>query len=113
MIVKDIYDKATTVCAMTQAEFLTFLSEAIGVLTSRYGVRAVFENGVFVEATSVEQTLPIDDAWKGCLHNYVIYQKNGDQLRRSEFESALDYTYRTVWKKRMRGKNRYRVPHWY
>lgn len=113
MIVKDLYDKATTVAPMTQAEFLTFLAEGVGFLSARFGVSAVFENGVAAEAVSVEDSLPVYDAWKQSLLNYVIYSKNGDQLRRSEFEASLDYAYRTVWKGRMRGKNRYRVPHWY
>lgn len=110
--VKDIYDKANSVTGMSQKEFITSFNEAVLQLTSRYDDKLVFENAAPRDITGVDETVPIYKEWSAAILHYVIYLKNGDALRKSEYDASLDYTYRTVWKKRMRG-TRYRVPRWY
>ncbi len=111
--VKDIYDKANSVAAMSQTAFVTAFNEAVLQLLSRYEANYIFEKSVPMDITSVEDSIPIYGEWRSSILNYVVYLKNGDALRKSEYDSSLDYAYRTVWKKRLGSCKRYRTPRWY
>lgn len=111
--VKDIYDKANSVTGISQKDFITSFNEAVLQLISRYGENFVFDDAVPRDVTSVEESVKIYSEWKAPILHYVIYLKSGDALRKSEYDSSLDYAYRTIWKRRMRGKTRYRVSKWY
>lgn len=111
--VKDIYDKANSVTPMSQTAFVTAFNEAVLQLLSRYEDIYVFENGHPRDITSIEETVPIFAEWRSALLHYVIYLKTGDALRKSEYDSALDYTYRTIWKKRLGRGKRYKTASWY
>lgn len=110
--IKDLYDKANSVVGISQKEFLTYVNEAILQLLSRYGEKYVFENTASIDILSVEDTADIYPEWKSPILHYVIYLKNGDQVRKQEYDSSHDYAYRTLWKARMRGRNRFRPSSW-
>lgn len=111
--VKDIYDKANSVTPMSQAAFVTAFNEAVLQLLSRYEDRYIFENSAPRDITGVDESVPIYGEWRSSLLYYVIYLKTGDALRKSEYDSSLDYAYRTVWKKRLGRGRRFRTSRWY
>ena len=113
MIIKDLYDKANAVFAISQADFLTAFNEAVLQVASKYGEESVFSNGILSEAAGVDDNLPIFAAWKPCFLHYILYLKAGDALRKSEYDVLVEEAYRTVWKKKMRGRSRYRAATWY
>ena len=110
---KDIYDKANSIVGMSQKDFVTAFNEAILQLSSRYEEKYIFENSVPSELTSVEDSIPIHREWRSAILNYVIYLKNGDALRKSEYDSNLDYAYRTIWKKRLGAGKKFKTARWY
>ncbi len=111
--VKDIYDKANSVVGMAQKDFVTAFNEAVLQLLSRYEDRYIFENSAPRDITGVDESVPIYGEWRSSLLHYVLYLKTGDALRKSEYDSSLDYAYRTVWKKRLGRYKRYKTPKWY
>lgn len=111
--VKDIYDKANSVTGISQNEFITSFNEAVLQLLSRYGESFVFDKALPRDVTGVDETVPIYDEWRAPILHYVIYLKNGDALRKNEYDSSLDYSYRTLWKKKMNGRTHFRVSKWH
>lgn len=111
--IKDLFDKANSIVGISQKEFLTSFNEALLQLNARYGEKFVFMAGVATDATSVEDTIGVYPEWRSAILNYVIYLKTGDQVRKGEYDSSMDYAYRTIWKRRMGKTKRYRVTRWY
>lgn len=111
--VKDIYDKANSIAGMSQEKFITSFNEAILQLLSRYEERYVFENATPRDVVSIDERAPIHSEWKSPILNYVIYLKTGDSLRKNEYDTSLDYAYRTVWKKRLGIGKRFKTARWY
>ena len=109
---KDIYDKANSIVGMSQKDFVTAFNEAVLQLQSRYEERYIFDKGVPSELTVVDETIPIYSEWSSSILNYVIYLKNGDQLRKTEYDTSLDYAYRTIWKKRLGHGKRFKSARW-
>jgi hypothetical protein len=110
--VKDIYDKANSITGVSQKEFVTFVNEAVLQLVGRYGGKYIYESGDGVEIKTVDDSIPVYAEWKIALINYVVYLKNGDALRKAEYDSSLDYIYRTIWKRRMGNRTKYRANSW-
>ena len=109
--IKDLYEKANSVTGMSQKEFLTYVNEALLQLNARYGDGFVYEDKE-VEVESVDSEVAVHKEWRSAILHYVIYLKNGDAVRKAEFDSSLDYSYRTIWKRLKGDKMHYRVPNW-
>ena len=109
--VKDLYDKVNSVVGISQKEFISSFNEAVLQLLSRYGEKYVFDGTAPLDVMSIDDTSDIYSEWRSPIMNYVIYLKNGDQLRKQEFDSSLDYAYRTVWKRGLK-KRKYRTKTW-
>lgn len=109
--VKDLYDKVNSVVGISQKDFISSFNETVLQLLTRYGEKYVFENTAPLDIESVDDTSDIYAEWRAPILNYVIYQKSGDQLRRQEYDTSLDYAYRTVWRQKLK-KKRFKTNSW-
>ncbi len=112
MLVKDLYDKVNQIVPSSQDDFLVCLNEGIASLVAKYGADAIFSDGRDGEAASISDELSLFGEWRECLLCYVVWQRSGDALRYERFETLGEYAYRTVWRKILKKKRRYRVPSW-
>lgn len=112
MQIKEIYDKANAAVGVSQGDFLSALGEALLDISSRYGETAVFEGDVFYEVTSIDDDAPIRHPWKIALLHYVLWRKTGDGVRKTDYDAAISYAYRTVWRELSGKKKRFHVPSW-
>lgn len=105
MNIKDLYDAVIMSNPCSHNTFLTHVDTTCRTLIAKYGMNYVCVRGdEYVRARSVDDTVPVYDDYTPAVMDNVLYLLTGDESHKVDFINNSDYAYKTVWRRKSKGK---------
>lgn len=105
MNIKSLYDTVVLTNPCSHNAFLTHVDTTVRTLIAKYGVNYVCIRGTeYVRAKSVDDDISVYEDYFPCVLDNVLFLLTGDEAHKVDFINNSDYAYKTVWRRKSRGK---------
>lgn len=97
MYVRDVFETLQVDTPCSQPKFFSYLATTVNLLVSKYGTRYVTGGQPVVKAETLDEDIPVDDAYLTAIVDNIKYMLTGDEDRKTDYVQEADDAYRNVY----------------